>query len=277
MERIYITSSDNYYLLAPNNTKKYTLVDVYNNKHSGNSQHISFNLYVKENGKFIDKKYFQHCINYKNINNYTLDEIISIHKLGIFTLSHYNQRNKLENPINIKGRCYIKLQGNQNNCDDTVYCNLVDYYWFLYERNYTNYVLTRGSSRLMYDDVVFDIKDIDLHINGKYILEYTANDLSTIMDSQNYVIGPNSTLPNEVFQEVITPQEFTLDDYFCNVADGTLFINKNLKDYYPCKNGVLQLVINYHKPTKIILNKNDNNLYKLIEEFLKYNIAITIV
>lgn len=275
MERIYITSSDDYYLMAPNDTKKYTLIDLYNNRKSinGYPPHISFKLYVKENGKYVDKNYFDHRLNYKNIANYTLDEIISIHKLSIFTLFKYYQCNKLEKPINIKGKCYFKENHND-------YYGLVEYYWKLCE----TYV-TKPTTHLMYNDVVYNLsysensssKYVDIHINGKYILEYTSSELSAIVDSQNYIIGSNSTLPDEVFQEVITPQQFTLDDYYCNVVDGKLIVSTSLKEYYPCKNGVLELVINHHKPSGIIISKNSNNLIKLIEQLLKYDLSIAIV
>lgn len=275
MERIYITSSDDYYLMAPNDTKKYTLIDVYNNRKSinGYPKHISFKLYVKENGKYVDKGEFQYRINYKNIETYTLDEIISIHKLGKFTLFKYTSWCKFENPINVKGKCYFK-ENNNNHYD------LVGYYWQLCE----TYV-TKPTTHLMYNDVVYNLsysensssKYVDIHINGKYILEYTSSELSAIVDSQNYIIGPNSTLPDEVFQEVITPQQFTLDDYYCNVVDGKLIVSTSLKEYYPCKNGVLELVINHHKPSGIIINKNSNDLIKLIEQSLKYDLPIAIV
>ena len=273
MERIYISSSDDYYLIQSNNTRKFTIIDLYNNRKqkSPGVPCISFNIYVKEDNKFVDKGHFEYKLNYKQIIFYTLDEIISIHKLGKFTLFKYTGWHKLENPINVKGKCFIKLHNDSDS--KTSYCNLVEYYWTLCSSScYTNM-----SMNLMYDDAAFSIKDIDLHINGKYILDYTSSELSDIVDSKNYIIGPNSTLPDEVFQEAVTPQEFTLDDYYCNVADGILFVSNTLKDYYPCKNGVLELVINYHKPSETVINKNDKNFFKLIESLLKYNLRITLV
>jgi hypothetical protein len=270
MERIYINSSDDYYLTQANDTRKLTIIDLYNNRKSG-TQYISFNIYVKEDNKFVDKGHFEYKLNYKEITFYTLDEIISIHKLGKFTLFRYTGWHKLENPINVKGKCFIKLHHDSDN--KTSYCNLVEYYWTLCSNSY----YTNMSMNLMYDDAAFSIKDIDLYVNGKYILDYTSSELSDIVDSKNYIIGPNSTLPDEVFQEAVTPQEFTLDDYYCNAADGKIFISTTLKDHYPCKNSVLELVIKHHKPSSIIISKNDTNLTKLIKHLVKYDVAITIV
>lgn len=273
MERIQINSSDDYYLIAPNDAKKYTIIDLYiNRKPVSCVPRINFKLCIKEDGKYVDKGEFNHRLNYKNIEDYTLDEIISIHKLGKFTLFRYTGWHKLEKPINVKNKCLIKLEHGGNNHKDSIYCDILDYYWCLCEDVYGYY----RSHWLMYDDKAFSINGIDLYINGKYILEYTSSELSDIIDSKNYVIGPNSTLPDKVFQEVVNPQEFTLDDYYCSMFDGELVINTSSIKTYPCKNGVLDLVINHHKPKKIVIHNGIKNIIKVIEVLLEYKLPILI-
>jgi hypothetical protein len=179
---------------------------------------------------------------------------------------------KLKDPINIKGKCSIKIHHHISHSHNTLYCNIIDYYWFLYEGNNYSNIGGDPSVLLLYEDIVYYIEYIDIHINGKYILDYTFSELSTIVDSENYIIGPNPILPDEA-----VPQKFTLDDYYCNATDGKIFISTTLKDHYPCKNGVLELVIKHHKPSSIIISKNDTNLTKLIKHLVKYDVAITIV
>jgi hypothetical protein len=156
-------------------------------------------------------------------------------------------------PINIKGECHIKLQFYENKSNNTCYCDLIKYYWFLFEDSYEHNIMVYPKISLMYDDVTYYITQ-KIYING------------------NYIIGPDSTLP-----DVTIPQKCILDDYYCNIKDGRILISTSSKDNYPCKDGVLNLVIKHNQPNGIIVNRHDKNMFNLVEELLNYHLPITII
>lgn len=162
------------------------------------------------------------------------------------------------------------------------YSGILEYSKFLDRRSSDIPYLQRY---LKYRGVKYDMKRKSTFINGKSILNYTEKELKDIMNSEYYFIGPDSTLPDieKEFSlnhsaDPIIEKKFSIDDYYCKVTDGKLFISTNLQDNYPCKNGVLELVIKHCKPDSAIINKNDKRIVELFKHLIKYDIAtITIV
>lgn len=263
MEPIYIKKSTCYYFVKNEDDKEYTIIDLYNCARDDNGRYI---LYFRENGKFVKKGTFNYIINYRDIKTYTLDEITSMHELGGFILYKASSSVKLEKSINIRGKCSIRIDSNYN-VPNTCFCNLLDYYWFLCRGNNNSCFGYHSTFQLMYDDFVYDIKNCNLYINGKPILQYTSGEISNIMDSNDYMIGVDS--------ESTYVQQFSLDDYYFEVKEQQLFISSKPKKYSFGKKGILESAIKYNKINNITIDR-DVNLFKLTELLLKYNIPITI-
>ncbi len=157
---------------------------------------------------------------------------------------------------------------------------LLELYLFLIEKEIVD------TTYMIYNDKGYNINkyyletekryvDIDIYINGKYILDHTYEELSIIERSNNYIISPSSIVGDIIVQNVLTPVGNILDYVSCSVKDdNSLTIEPKKDDQYPCNNGVLQLVISHFKINLLIVDRNINNFIELYKELLKLGITI---
>jgi len=284
MERIRITPTTEYFFKGENG-KQYNLTELYNFSKTTNCDG-SVHLYVK-NGKGCTeyKNITQYKINYKPRQDYTLDEIVAFQKLGNFTFSKnsYNNYdyNLLNTPIHITGPVIFEIQKSYHSYEINAFSRsrLLELYLFLIQHKpkfpiyifYNDKRYSVGNISLWSDRGVVNI---DIYINGKYILDYTYEELSIIERSNNYIISPSPIIGDVIVQNVLTPVGNILDNVSCSVKDNTLLINPKKDDQYPCNNGVLQLVISHYKIDLLVVDRNINNFIELYKELLKLNIKI---
>ncbi len=290
MERIRITPTTEYFFKGENG-KQYNLTEIRNSYTTQHGNYMSnignVHLYIKNGKDCIEyKNITQYKINYKSIQEYKLDEIIAFQKLGDFTFSKnsYDQCNdRLTQPIHITGPVIFEIQkksGSLHDDDMISRSRLLELYSFILNSKpkFPIYIFYNDKRYSVGNINVWNgggIIDIDIYINGKYILDHTYEELSIIERSNNYIISPSSIVGDIIVQNVLTPVGNILDYVSCSVKDdNSLTIEPKKDDQYPCNNGVLQLVISHFKINLLIVDRNINNFIELYKELLKLGITI---
>jgi hypothetical protein len=201
MLRIRINPSVDYYIKNDKSDELMTILDVYDNDvfHNGSPN----KLYVKHDDKYIDYgDITKFELNYKSMFgknhsksktriDYTYNEIRALYSSGTFTLSKRQMlwENELIKQLNITGNVVLSIFVDSV---ITVYTLLEIYHLMIFKYPFIDkkYHLIRQLF-IQNDDKIYNIQLTDLHINDRFILDYTFQELSDIQDSKNYTIGPN--------------------------------------------------------------------------------------
>lgn len=274
MIKLIITPNSEYYIKHEKDNKKYTLVEYYiqlKNTSPGNN-HIYCNLYHKENGIFIEYKHVSvYLVNYKPIIRYSLEELIVIESIGNFTfIDNKDKPIELTKPLLITKKLIISVYiVNDGNSKYTNFYNLSELYYVILKKIDIGYIKYRVCLCYEEKEYVTDIQDF--YINGKFILDYTVDELFKISNSNHFTISPDSTIINETSVNSI---DNVSKNYSCNILDRKLYIvNKQLTlpDY---SIELVKLLINNYVIDTVCLNKQNQDLLKLYQELLIFDITI---
>lgn len=284
MEHITITSSRDYYLIKQGNYGIHNLMDYYNTRSIG-----IFELYVKEGGDFVYKgSMSEFFLNGKDIKTgYTSEEIHKIHNSSNYVLSRIKKCLKLNKTINIEGKCIIVYEQRDNYNVFYRYLSIIEYYWnsFMDKRVNIGYKYFK----LIYNNEIYSLYEVNLHINGKYILDYEPQELSQIVKSKKYTIGPEKIIDQTSEPVTKTPEKFSLEDCDCRLNGNSLLvktktyfrtypltINPPEDDYYLCEDEIFKTVISLSKPKKFVVDRDDPNCIDIIKALVKYEIPIMV-
>lgn len=172
---------------------------------------------------------------------------------------------QLKYPIEIRGICLFETSPYSS--AQSMH-SLVELYYQM-QKNYKHTDTVFITNRHHCKSVYFK----DLHINGKFILDYFPEEIENVQKSENYIIGPTeSTIPAS---KPSIPTESNIQKW-CVVSDFGISItnaNSGGDNVYPYDKNVMKLLIRIHNITSISITRDDR---AMLDELFDFGLKITI-